>query len=488
MQPEPVFLLNQKGVPPAALPRRLEGLPQPLAVQRVEASQLAVAAHTVNVRSIEHRGAHDRVQSIRPDLTARLPAPHHFGRGPIGRYFEHQGPVVKRCQEEPVSYLPRLCDAQPESNRKRYRPDLLARRGLHGCHPLRMPLHNFLAFSKSAQHWRAITNPLVLQRPPQLPSRLEIERHEERVGLAPHQRHHPFAQHQGTRHHPPDWQLRIELADKFVLPQHPSLRGREAVHVPHRPHGQHLVANHHGCVSWSCRVIDLVFRWILEFPDLLTGLGRHAPDPLDLPLRHAVHHVHPAIRDCRPGITFGNRNRPHPREGLPGGQAVQDSCFTPHQVALWPPPLGPVVPPAIRHAQHAQHAHQQQPARPPQSASTSHLARSFLEIHPVKSGPGCSSAGRFIQGHLRRSVRDHCVGAEHPRGAPVDSHTPALRPQASLAGRAPSVNAIVGQHAAHNQQGRDQQHPSGGPHQYRQQLPLRQPPDQPTNSGGQDQP
>src|SRR5690606_38363772 len=104
---------DEKRVPPAPLPGRRAGLPQALAGRGVQATQLAVAADAVDVRAVENRRAHDRVQPVGVDLAVALALPDDLGTAALGENLQHQRPVVQGGDEQPVAGPAWYCNAEP---------------------------------------------------------------------------------------------------------------------------------------------------------------------------------------------------------------------------------------------------------------------------------------------------------------------------------------------------------------------------------------
>ena len=110
-------LFDDKGIVPAILvlllaAGRFQVHPQPLARLRLQAAQLAVTAHAVDVIALEDGSTHDGVQPHRGvgPLAASLLRPQHR-RGRLVRVeFEHDGAAVEGGQKEQIALLARRRD------------------------------------------------------------------------------------------------------------------------------------------------------------------------------------------------------------------------------------------------------------------------------------------------------------------------------------------------------------------------------------------
>src|SRR5207248_5711572 len=133
---ESVLVLDQKGVPPPILvamlwraARGLKRFPDTLTGRSLQAAQLAVTAHAVNVAVHQERGRHDAVQAVGTivvlALSFSLPDDRRLGLARVEA--EHQRTVVKRGDEEQIARLARGGDAQARLDLEGLGPVHLAR-------------------------------------------------------------------------------------------------------------------------------------------------------------------------------------------------------------------------------------------------------------------------------------------------------------------------------------------------------------------------
>lgn len=122
--PDFVVVSDHVNVGPSCLRYSRKVFPYAVACQKVQASEFAVAVHTIDVIALEDGGGYAAVEAVGFSFAIADASPHSFGGQFVGVQFEEHRSVIETAYEQVIVAQDGRCDVYDHS------------RGIHGLSPV----------------------------------------------------------------------------------------------------------------------------------------------------------------------------------------------------------------------------------------------------------------------------------------------------------------------------------------------------------------
>ena len=228
---EPIAVLHHEDVGPigGAFARRgLVGIPEPPAILEPGAEEPAAVSTAIDTAVLNERSVHRAV-----DAAAGVALPGHLGGQTVFRHAQAPRLAAEAHDENGIPLGDWRCDGHAESRLQRHTPIDRASFRMERVDGFAVPDDDLPFPPYVEDRWRTITGFLGVERSPEFPSRLPIERHRSRA-LAAHDADQLVTIDQGMRGETPHRHFDSEVLLKITRPDHFAGFGVEAEEMPFR--------------------------------------------------------------------------------------------------------------------------------------------------------------------------------------------------------------------------------------------------------------